>query len=65
MTEDLDDDDTVLVSPYKSSGKRRFHTNENCRYVTDRHREWRYGVVLAWEIEQCLECSGEAENAPL
>lgn len=49
----------VLVSGCKTGGDRKYHTNPDCRYLTNKHKEWDKDLAEAWEIPQCKLCAGE------
>lgn len=50
---------TVLVPNSRSGGKRKFHTDPDCQYVTDNHTEWERSMAEEWGLEKCSKCDGE------
>lgn len=62
IVEESEDDlpeNVVLVANSKTGGGRKWHDDPNCRYLTDRHREWDKDEAEAWGYEKCQRCAGE------
>lgn len=53
------DVELVLVGQHATSdGTRKYHTDSDCRYVTESMNEWRRELAEAWGIEECQNCQG-------
>lgn len=50
--------ETVWVTGHKSGGKRKFHPDPDCRYVTDSHEEWDRELAEAW-FDKCDNCDSD------
>jgi len=48
----------VLVASSKSGGQRKFHTDPDCQYVSDRHTEWDREEAEEWDLKKCSKCDG-------
>lgn len=52
-------EDKVLVADHKTGGKRSFHTDPDCRYVSNTHKEWKRELAESWGFTHCKLCSNE------
>ncbi|WP_238709280.1 hypothetical protein [Natronorubrum halophilum] len=50
--------ETVYVPKY-SSRKKVFHTDSDCRYLTDSTQDWSREMAEAWDLRECKLCSGD------
>lgn len=48
----------VLVPSHRSGGKRKFHTDPECQYVTEDHTEWDRETAESWGFDKCVKCDG-------
>lgn len=53
----MTNDDTVYVP--KNTSTDTYHTDPECRYVNENHRERSRQIVEAWGYEECGECAGD------
>lgn len=52
---------SVWVGHWGNGGERVYHEDSDCRFVSDRHNEWRKETAEAWEMQPCKYCSPEVE----
>jgi len=50
-------DNKVFVANHRSGGKRKYHQDEDCEYITENHEVWEIDLVEAWEIDACKSCT--------
>jgi hypothetical protein len=50
----------VMVAPGYAS--RKYHTDPDCHYVRDRHREWPREQAEEWDYEHCKYCKKTAQK---
>lgn len=48
---------TEIVYVPNNSSSNKYHTNPDCRYITDRHRERGREMMEAWGYEPCTLCT--------
>ena len=63
MTDSADDQETVIVPANFTRSSRTYHTDPDCKHVTERCREWALERAELFELRHCQECAGVFDRA--